>query len=89
MTVRIVVRPGEPVTSALRRLKGQMHAAPFVREMWRHRCPIDPTQERRAKRFKKRFKAREATLLAQRAGIQPVTSLKEASARFWQRTGKP
>jgi hypothetical protein len=27
--------------------------------------------------------------LAQRAGIQPVTSLKEASARFWQRTGKP
>lgn len=85
MSVRIVVRPGEPINSALRRLKGQLQAAGVVREMWRHRCPIDRTQERRAKRFK----AREATFLAQLAGEQSVASLKEARARFSQRTGKP
>jgi hypothetical protein len=51
--------------------------------------PTDRTQERRAKRFQKRFKARRATLLAQRSGEQPVESLKGATARFWERTGKP
>ena len=45
-------------------------------------------EERRAKQFRKRFKAREATLLAKQAGEQPVESLKEAKERFWQRTGK-
>jgi hypothetical protein len=51
--------------------------------------PLDKTNQRRAKRFQKRFKAREATLLEQMAGVQPVASLEEAKAQFWRRTGKP
>lgn len=50
---------------------------------------MDATQARRAKRFQKRFKARKATLLAQRAGESPVSSLAEATKAFWKRTGKP
>jgi hypothetical protein len=52
-------------------------------------CFEDPTQARRAKRFQKRFKARQATLMAQKAGEQPVASLPEAGKRSWRRTGKP
>src|SRR3954467_15569120 len=70
MSVRIVVRPGEPISSALRRLRGQLQAAGVTWEMRRRRCPADFTQERRAKRFQKRLKARRATLLAQLAGEQ-------------------
>jgi hypothetical protein len=57
--------------------------------MRRRANPIDPTQARRAKRFQKRFKSRRSTLLAQMAGEQPVSSLAEAKAAFWRRTGKP
>ena len=46
------------------------------------------TQLRRKKQFKKRLKARLATLQAQQAGEQPVASLEEAAAMFQKRTGK-
>jgi hypothetical protein len=61
-----------------------MQAAGVVWVMRRHYYPIDLTQERRAKRFK----SRQPIILAQRAGEQPVASLKEATARFWHRNGK-
>jgi len=50
---------------------------------------VKPGQLRRATRFQKRFKARKATLAAQIAGKQPVSSLALAIDRFWARTGKP
>jgi hypothetical protein len=61
----------------------------MVWEMRRRSHFVDPTQARRAKRFHKRFKARQATLLAQKAGEQPFKSLAEATAAFWKQTGKP
>ena len=87
MTVRIVVagRADQPCAGRLRKKLEWSGAAWEAR---RRRHAIDQTEERRAKQFRKRFKAREATLLAKQAGEQPVESLKEAKERFWQRTGK-
>ena len=74
---------------ALRRFKKQLQLSRLAWEARRREHPDDGTQERRAKRFRKRFKARQATLVAQQAGEQPVGSLAEARRRFWERTGKP
>ncbi len=89
MGVRIVVRDREPISVALKRFKQQLALQGVSWEVRRRACFADLTETRRAKRFQKRFKAREATLLAQIAGEQPVESLAEARAAFWKRTGKP
>jgi ribosomal protein S21 len=89
MGVRIVVGEGEPIELALRRFKKLLERQ---RVTWEIRLRVyfaDPTHARRAKRFKKRFKARKATLLAKKAGEQPVASLRQATEAFWKRTGKP
>jgi small subunit ribosomal protein S21 len=88
MGVRIVVAEREPIGLALKRFKRLLERHGVTRDV-RRRYFTDPTQGRRAKRFRKRFKARLATLLAQRAGKQPVASLAEAAKAFWKRTGKP
>jgi small subunit ribosomal protein S21 len=89
MGVRIVVGEREPIELALRRFKKLLERQGVTWEMRRQMHFADPTQARRAKRFQKRFKARKATLLAKRAGEQPVSSLTEATEAFWKRTGKP
>jgi small subunit ribosomal protein S21 len=89
MGVRIVVGEREPIGLALRRLKKLLDRQGVTREIRRRRYFADATEDRRTKRFQKRFKARKATLLAQRAGEQPVSSLAEATKAFWKRTGKP
>jgi small subunit ribosomal protein S21 len=89
MGARIVVGEREPIGLALRRFKKLLERQGLTREMRRRKYAADPTQARRAKRFQKRFKARKATLLAQKAGEQPVSSLAEAIKKFWKRTGKP
>lgn len=89
MGVRIVVGDREPIGLALRRFKKLLNRQGLTREMRRQMYFMDATQARRAKRFQKRFKARKATLLAQRAGESPVSSLAEATKAFWKRTGKP
>jgi small subunit ribosomal protein S21 len=88
MAVRIVVRDREPIGLALRRFKKQMERQGVSWEMRRRKYFADATQIRRAKQFKKRFKARKATLLKQMAGEQPVVSLPEAKAVFRERRGK-
>jgi ribosomal protein S21 len=89
MGVRIVVGEGEPIGLALKRFRQLLEDQGVTSEMRRRAYFADSTQARRAKRFRKRFKARKATILAQRAGEQPVLSLTEASVAFWKRTGKP
>jgi ribosomal protein S21 len=90
MGVRIVVGEREPIGQALKRLRRSMQAEGVSWEMRRRRYFVPAAQDRRAKRFQKRFKARQATLLAQRAGEQPaVCPPAEAAAEFWRRTGKP
>jgi small subunit ribosomal protein S21 len=89
MGVRIVVGEREPIGLALRRFKKLLERQGVLWEMRRRAYFADPSQARRAKRFRKRFKARKETLLAQRAGEQPVSSLAEATAAFWKQTGKP
>jgi ribosomal protein S21 len=86
MAVWIVVEECEPIGLALRRFKKLLERQGVTWEMRRRGYFADPTQARRAKRFQKRFKARKATLLAQRAGEQPVTSITEATEAFWKRT---
>lgn len=89
MSLRLRVHDGEPIGQALRRFKKLIlqHGAFWERyhRAWRF---APGTQLRRKKRFTKRFKARLATLQAQKAGEQPVASLEEARAEFWKRTGK-
>ena len=85
------VHDNEPIGVALRRFKRLLYQRGV---MWQVRIRsgetfIPATQYRRRKRFKKRLKAREATLQAQKAGEQPVACLEEATTAFWKRTGKP
>jgi small subunit ribosomal protein S21 len=89
MGVRMRLHDGEPIGQALRRFKKLLERSGLVWEMRRRGHFIDQTQIRRAKQFQKKFKARRATLLAQRAGEQPVKSLAKAAAAFWKQTGKP
>ena len=89
MGVRIVPLESEPIDFVLRRLKQQLTFQGVTWEMRRRMYFADPTQLRRAKRFQKRFKARMATLRKQIAGVQAVSSLKQARVMFWKRTGKP
>ena len=89
MGVRIVVGERESIGLALRRFKQLLERQGVTWEMQRRAHCADPSQARRARRFQKRFKARKATLLAQRAGEQPVSSLAEATKALWKRTGKP
>jgi small subunit ribosomal protein S21 len=89
MGIRMRVHEREPIGQALRRFKKlvQQHGDSWERRRraWRF---APGTQLRRKKQFKKRLKARLATLEAQKAGELPVASLEEAEATFWKRTGK-
>ena len=89
MGVRVVVAEGETVGAALRRLKKQAERAGVSWEVRRRSYFVGGTELRRAKRFRKRFKAREAALLARMAGGLTGPALAEAKAEFWRRTGKP
>jgi small subunit ribosomal protein S21 len=89
MSVRIVLSEGEPIGLALRRFKKLLERNGVTRDQRRQEDYVKPSQIRRAKRFKKKFKARRATLLEQTEGKQPVVSIAEAHRTFWKRTGKP
>lgn len=85
------VHDGEPIGRAFRRFQKLLESrrvwAAIRAQSGAHFVPGG--QRDRKKRFKKRLKARLATLEAQEAGEQPVASLKEAKARLRKRTGKP
>jgi small subunit ribosomal protein S21 len=89
MGVRIVLADKEPIQLALKRFKKSLERHGVKWEQRRRGHFIEATQMRRAKKFQKRFKARRATLLAQKAGEQPVGSIDDAVEKFWERTGKP
>jgi small subunit ribosomal protein S21 len=89
MGVRIVVADREPIRLALRRFKKLLKRNNLLGESRRREYFIKPTQTRRRKRFKKKFKARLATLHAKQAGQLPVTSVAKAAKIFWAKTGKP
>jgi ribosomal protein S21 len=88
MAVRIVVADKEPIVLALRRFNRSLQQHAVVWEMQRRGLYIQQngltfkaTARHRAKKFKKGFKARKATLLAKMAGEQP-TDL----PAFWLKT---
>lgn len=84
------VRDGEPIGLALRRFKKLLDRNGVWREIrYKSGEYSPPTQTRRKKKFKKRLKARQATLDAQATGEQPCASWDEAYATFKKRTGKP
>jgi ribosomal protein S21 len=97
MGVRIVVADKEPIALALKRFKRLLEQHSVNWEMRKRGFLIQPsgcafkaTETRRAKKFQKRFKAREVTLLAKMAGEQATdSSASELKAAFWKRTGKP
>jgi len=89
MGVRIVLADKEPIGAALRRFKKLLERSGLTYDLRRRAAFHKPTQERRSKVFKKRFKARKATLLAQMGGEQPVASMVQARKAFWKKTGKP
>jgi ribosomal protein S21 len=89
MTVRIVLATNEPIKRALRRLKNLLHRHGKPTELQQRESFIRATAIRRAKQFQKKYKAREATLLAKQAGEQPASSIAEAVRTFRRRTGKP
>ena len=57
MGVRIVLADKEPIGAALRRLKKLLERSGLTYDLRRHEAFHKPTQERRSKAFKKRFKA--------------------------------
>ena len=89
MGVRMRLYDGETIGQALRRFKKLLASHGQVWELRWHVHFVPATPIRRKKKFQKRFKARKATLLAQKAGEQPVESVAEAMDKFWKRTGKP
>jgi small subunit ribosomal protein S21 len=91
MSIRLRVHDREPIGQALRRFKRLIAQHGSFWEVRRRAWRFAPaTQLRRRKRFRKRFKACQATLLAQKAGEQPLTStVEEATTAFWKRSGKP
>ena len=89
MGVRIVLADKEPIGLALRRFKKLLERNGTARELRRRAYFEKPTEIRRAKQFQKRFKARLATVRAQKAGEQPASSVAGAAEVFWRRTGKP
>jgi ribosomal protein S21 len=89
MAVRMRLHDGEPIGQALRRFKKLLAShGQYWEQRW-HVHFVPAGQIRRYKKFQKRFKARRATLLAQKAGEQPVASIDDAVEKFWERTGKP
>lgn len=89
MGVRVVVGDGEPIDTALQRLKQRVEREGVAWEVRRRAYCATGTELRRAKRFQKRFKAREAALLARMAAGLSCPALEAAKAAFWRRTGKP
>jgi ribosomal protein S21 len=89
MGVRIILADKEPIVLALRRFKKLLERHGATREIRRRQYFIKPTKGNRAKRFKKKFKARLATLQAKQAGQQPTSSVSDARHAFWVKTGKP
>jgi small subunit ribosomal protein S21 len=89
MGVRVVVGDGELIGAVLRRLKKRVEREGVAREIRWHVSFIDGTELRRAKAFRKRFKTREAALVARMAAGLSGPALAEAKAEFWRRTGKP
>ncbi|MBM3979595.1 MAG: ribosomal protein S21/MRP21 [Planctomycetes bacterium] len=90
MGIRLRVHDGEPIGHALRRFKKLLERSGTARAIRAQACAshVPATGTRRTKQYIKRLKAREATLAAQCAGVQPVASLKDAHAKFKQKTGK-
>lgn len=90
MGIRLRVHDGEPIGLAFRRFKKLLERSGTARaiRIEAHARFEPATELRRTKQYIKRLKAREATLAAQRAGVQPVASLKDARAKFQQKTGK-
>jgi small subunit ribosomal protein S21 len=89
MSVRIVIAEGESIGQALKRFRKLLERLGVSWEQRRRGYFIKPTQIRRAKRFKKIFKARKGTLLGKKAGVQPDSSISESIKGFWRVTGKP
>lgn len=89
MVIRMRLHDGEPIGQALRRFNKLLMRQNHFWDSRRRGRFVCATQLRRRKKFQKRFKARQATLDAQRGGVQSVESLEEATVRFWRRTGKP
>ncbi len=90
MGVRIVLAENEPIALALRRFKKKVEREKINWEIRRRCYFVKASEMRRAKKFKKKFKAREAMLLAKLEGKQPTTvSRTDLLETFWKRTGKP
>ena len=97
MGVRVVVADKEPIALALKRFKRLLEQHGVNWELRKrgylirpNGCTFKATETRRAKKFQKRFKGREATLLAKMAGVQATdSSASELKIAFWKRTGKP
>lgn len=70
MGVRIVLAEQEPIQLALKRFKQLLWRQGLHFELRRRMWFIKATQFRRAKRFKKRYKAQRQTRLAKRSGEQ-------------------
>jgi len=92
MGVRIVLAEKEPIDVALERFKKLLERHGVMTELRLRRFFVKSTQTRRDKRFRKRLKARTATLLDKHAGAQPALSgydpLRGLRKFFWVRTGK-
>jgi len=89
MGVRIYRDDCEPIQVTLRRFKKAQEQSGFWWGIRQKQYFISRTQKRRAKKFKKRFKAREQALLAELALKSSKEKRTALIAQFWQNSGKP
>jgi ribosomal protein S21 len=88
MGVRIVLAEGEAIGQAFQRFRRLLERHGISWELRRRKYYLKPCRIRRSKRFKKKFKARQADLLAKMACEQSTSSLAHAVRAFWRKTGK-
>jgi hypothetical protein len=91
MGIRVVLQEGESLAEAMRRLKKLLARDDSIMRQ-RLRRPfrfLDKNWVRRIRKYRKRYRSRQATLQDQQSGMQPVGSLAEAIATFRRRQGYP
>jgi ribosomal protein S21 len=87
MGVLIVVRQGESVAAAMKRLKRTADKGGITRASRRQESFVKQSEVRREQKFRRRFKARKATLLRKLGGANSFQA-HQLLREFWNRGGK-
>ncbi len=89
MGIRIVLADGEPIGLVLKRFRKILEQNNVPGDERRRQHFTKASEIRRAKQFKRRYRARKATYFAMLAGVQSASSVRPEDLAFWKKSGKP